>query len=174
MSAFNAFQDGFLTSKQLQENLALNGFNLKVNPDGAIAMPLAYPNNGNSGWVENMPGFVWYPDPVNTPDEIFAVTTNWQFLSKSFDMAFAYDILAITGNIWTGNLNGLTATDMAAECYFHAAALYFTDATIAVVGRGYDYNHSASTIDIAPNDPRAWAFNLLWNTTSFVPIVGKI
>jgi hypothetical protein len=100
----------------------------------------------------------------------FHVNINPNFLSKSFCLAYAWDIIRLKGN-WSRpdgfNFIHLTPVQMAAEFYTHAVFYYSTNVTIRYFNRGYSWNKSGKIIDIAFGDPRELQFLAVWYSYYF-------
>lgn len=110
-------------------------------------------------WAQNYAGFKW-----RNNGKSFSVNIHWNFLSKAFCLAYAWDIIAIKGTWywWGKGYSGMSATDLAAEFFTHALLYYFSNITIRYFNRGYNWNLSGKIIDIDAGDWRKWQFNAVW------------
>ncbi|MDP4119715.1 MAG: RHS repeat-associated core domain-containing protein [Bacillota bacterium] len=121
-------------------------------------------------WAQKLSGFGWVR---NSKGQIigFHVKTCKRFLSKIFCIAYAWDIIRLSGWHWSWfrgfSFVGLSVTQLAAEFFTHAALYYFTSITVSWFHRGYNWNMSGKVIDIAANDPREWQFLVVWNASNF-------
>ena len=106
----------------------------------------------------------------------FRVPISPNFISRSYCLAFANDIIYITRGIYGGRtFNSMTATDIASECFAHAMLYYFSTTTIALFNRGYGMNLSGSIIDIDKGDPRKAQFYAIWiGSYLFLPFGIKV
>ena len=109
----------------------------------------------STGWVEYMPGFEW-----EAQGQLFRVDTHLYFLSQSFSADFAKEVMSLRSTDFWG---GLTASDIAKECYAHAVMLMHSSWLKYGWDRAESWYASAEVIDIAPNDPRQSRFNTIWN-----------
>ena len=113
----------------------------------------------STGWVQYFPGFEW-----NVDGQLFKVDTHAYFLSKQFSKDFANEVMSLRQTDFWG---GLTAKDIAAECYAHAVMLVYSSELKRFWDRADSWYTSAEAIDIAANDPRKPRFDALWT------LVGK-
>lgn len=110
-------------------------------------------------WSTYFPDFTWYPD-----SEGFQVYTTKHFSYKTFCLDFADNIIEIKGKGYCG----MTALDIAIECYAHRMILQFTQVTIYYIDRGHQYYASAREIGIEANDPNKFWFERIWYNTSIL------
>jgi uncharacterized protein RhaS with RHS repeats len=113
-------------------------------------------------WAEKLPGFIWNPNGKGTVG--FQVNTTPDFLSKSYCLRYAYDILKMRGKRSWGILKyaGYNAVQMAAEFYTHALLFYTSKITIPLTGHGKGWRDSGKIINIDPGDSRAGWFMTIW------------
>ena len=64
--------------------------------------------------------------------------------------------------------SGLSATQIAAECFAHALLFYFSNITIRFFNRGYSWNISGKEIDVDKGDYRQNQFTAIWYGFSVV------
>lgn len=122
--------------------------------------------------AEDYSGFKWTKRGFN-------VNVKLSFLSRPFCLKYAKDIIKEYCNKhkkkyrWYSTLDGMSATRIAQELWFHAPVYYIGSPIKAVLSRyGISWSKlnswitSASYMEINSNDDRAWAFAIAWFAAS--------
>ena len=119
-------------------------------------------------WAQKLSGFKW--NNKKNHNAGFSVKISKKFLSRAYCLSFAADIVRLAGK-WKWwpmgwHVAGLTLTQIAAECYTHALCFYFSNITIKLFNRGYNWRESGKIINIDKGDPRQWQFTAVWYSFS--------
>ena len=124
----------------------------------------------NGFWAEKYANFSW-------TDTGFNVNVHIDFLSRSFCISYAKDIIKLNGqHYWWGKgYKKMNATRIAQELWFHAI-VYYVGTPIQGVLKIVDISwgwldgiiESARYMQINNNDSRAWIFAIVWFEASAV------
>lgn len=120
--------------------------------------PTGYWPKAYSGFAETYSGFKWTSKGFN-------LNVHRDFLSKSFCLSYASDILKIKK---TKTYKNMSQQRIAVELYFHAVAYYGTDLLRSMginTKKIKEWNKAAKYMEINNDDSRSFYFYLLWNTT---------
>lgn len=121
-------------------------------------------------WAEKYSGFSWKGKGFN-------VNVQLVFLSRSFCVSYANDIIRLKGQWywWGKGYKKMSATRIAQELWFHALAYYVGSPIKKILNKlGVSWNWlndiiiQAKYMEINNDDKREWIFVLAWSYASAI------